>query len=84
MTITQSGSSEYPIGMRFSVLGSDAQHSARWQRGFDDYLARLALSQPSNGVRVNEVRVRPPTGELFELVRNGSVDASLVEEPKAA
>jgi hypothetical protein len=53
------------------------------RRDFDDYFARLALSRPSNGVRVNEVRIKPPEEALLEALTNGTVHESLVEEPAA-
>ncbi len=72
-----------PVGHRLYVVGAYAVRSARAQR-FEDYLARLALSRPSNGVRVNEVRVQPPDGALLEALTRGELHESLVEEPRAA
>jgi hypothetical protein len=65
-------------------LKGAAGDDARARRYFDDYLARLALSQQPRGAWGEGVDVRPPEGELRELILNGSVHESLVEEPRAA
>jgi hypothetical protein len=76
--------STMPVGHRLYVADTYAARSAALRR-FDDYLARLALSQPSNGHAWGEgVAVKPPEDALLESLRNGSVHASLVEEPRAA
>jgi hypothetical protein len=56
------------------------------QRHFDDFLARLALSQNGNGRAWGEgVAVQPPDEALAEAPPTGTVHESLVvEEPRAA
>jgi hypothetical protein len=83
VTITGCGYTWAAPGHRLYVEQSYAVRSARAQR-FEDYLARLALSRPSNGVRMNEVRVRPPDGALLEALTRGELHESLIEEQRAA
>ena len=74
-----------PVGHRLSVIGSNAEGAAyaRWERTFNDYLARIALSSAghANGVGIT---VRADETALLELIEGGLVHESLVEEPRAA
>ena len=84
VTITAPAYATMPVGYRLAVCGSPAVGGA-YRRCFDDYIARLALSQPSNGRPWGEgVDVRPDDSALFELLEGGLVHESLVEEPRAA
>jgi hypothetical protein len=54
-----------------------------FERTYKDYRARLVLSS-NDHARGEGVRVRHPEGALAESLQNGSVYASLAEEPRAA
>jgi hypothetical protein len=85
VTISAPCYSTMPVGRKLYVCGRLAMsRRGEWAR-FEDYTARLALSRSTNGAAGNVgVTVRPPDGALLELLQNGSVHESLVEEPQAA
>jgi hypothetical protein len=74
--ITASGSSAYPVGMRFAVIGHRHAHIADHRA----WLERLVTPRPANGNAYN-VGVDSAEAELALAVRLGLVHESLVVEP---
>jgi hypothetical protein len=86
VTMTGAGYSWAEPGRRLFLAGGWAELSAierRHEAAFDDYLARLALSNASHANNVG-VSVRADETALLELIEGGLVHESLVEEPRAA
>jgi hypothetical protein len=82
VTITAPVYSTMPVGHRLRVTGFGLGLTTLLGQDFNDYCARLALSQPSNGHAWGEgVAVQPPDGALLEAIENGVVHRSLVAEP---
>jgi hypothetical protein len=74
--IRASGSSAYPVGMRFAVIGHRHAHIADHRA----WLERLVTPRPANGNAYN-VGVDSAEAELALAVRLGLVHESLVAEP---